>query len=133
MPGTKGKDGFMREALSAVDEESAGFFMHVAQILKGYHAKVAPIQDITARGPLVFGKASNGTCIIPLPIDRALWTEHAAHFVPGAVQSHKAANPDVKHYELWVTGTASKTAQERAAKNGAKTLEGVGSKVELTY
>ncbi|MGO9018521.1 MAG: hypothetical protein ACLQVJ_09255 [Syntrophobacteraceae bacterium] len=101
--------------------------------MRGYQAKVAPIQDISAFGPLVFAKASNGTVIVPLPLDYAIWTESASQRVPDAIRSYKVINPNSKNYEFWLTGTASKMAKEESAKLGIQIMENVGNRIEFTY
>ncbi len=132
LSGAKGRDDFLRYALSADDEESANFFRYTAEMLSGYQVKIAPVQDISVFGPLVFAKASNGTVIIPLPLDYAIWTELASERVPDAVRSFKAANPKVKKYEIWLTGTASKMVKEETAKLGVQAQWNVGSVIEFT-
>lgn len=129
----KGRDAFLRYALSADSEESADFFMYIAQIMSGYNAKVDPIQEISVYEPLVFARSSNGTVIMPLPLDYAFWTERASRRIPDAISSHKAVNPGSKKYEFWFTGTASKMVKDRSAKAGVKVVEKVGSRVELAY
>lgn len=131
--GARGREAFLRQALSAGDEESANFFMYCAEILKGYNSRVAPIQGINVFGPLTFAKASNGIVIIPLPLDVAIWTEPASQRVPDAIASYKAIDPNQKKYEFWLTGTASKMARGQAAKHGAQIVEKVGSRIELIY
>ncbi|MDR3554992.1 MAG: hypothetical protein P4L55_09590 [Syntrophobacteraceae bacterium] len=133
LTGARGRDAFLQAALSATDEESASFFEHAAEILWGYQTTVSPIKDLAVFGPLVFARAANGTVVIPLPIDRAIWTQSASQRVSGAMRSYRAANPNVKGYQFWLTGTASKLAKERAAKHGIKTVEYVGSRIELMH
>jgi hypothetical protein len=131
--GAKGRDALLRAALAADSEESAGFFMYVAEILKGYQAKVSPIEQISVYGPLVFARAKNGTVVIPLPIDHAMWTEISSQRVPEAMRAYKATNPGWKGFEFWLTGTASKMAKAEAGKAGIKTVEKIGNQIEFTY
>ncbi|MEN6438270.1 MAG: hypothetical protein ABFD97_06785 [Syntrophobacter sp.] len=129
----KGLDSFLRYALSADSEESATFFVHIAEMMRGYNMKVAPIDEVSVYGPIVFAKATNGVVMIPLPIDHAIWTERASQRVPDAFISFKGMHPGLKNYELWYTGTASKVVQERSRKLGIKTVENATSKFEFTY
>lgn len=129
----RGIDSFLRYALSADGEESANYFMHIAEMMRGYHQKVAAVDEISVYGPIVFAGASNGTVMIPLPIDRAIWTERAGQRVPDAFASFKAGNPGIRNLELWYTGTASKMVQERSKKLGLKTIENATYKFEFTY
>lgn len=123
----------LREAgLSARDEESASFFQYMAEILPWCQAKIAPIQDVSVFGPLVFPKVSDGMVIIPLPLDRALWTERYSLQVSGAIRSYKAMHPNLKRYEFRPTGTASKAAKEKSARHGIETVE-IRSSTRLSY
>ena len=133
LSGARGRDAFIQLALSADDEESANFFMQVAETLRAYHSKVSPIKDISVYGPLVFARASSGAVLIPLPLDAAIWTERASQRVPAAFSAYKAANPGVKKFEVWVTGSASKMAKEELAKLGGQVSEKVDKRIEFVF
>ena len=133
LPATMGREAFIRDSLTADSEESANYFTFVAQMLRGYSSKISPIREISVDGPLVFAAASNGTTMIPLPLDYAMWTQKAGSRVPAAVAAHKAANPGSKKYEFWITGTASKLVRDQAAKKDIKCVEKAGSQLDLVY
>jgi hypothetical protein len=133
LSGAGGRDAFIQQALSAVDEETANFYMNIAETMKGFQSKGSPIREISVYGPLVFAKAANGVVLIPLPLDHGIWTEKASQRVPMATASCKAANPKVKKYEAWVTGTVSKRAKEEMAKLGIQVVERVDKKIEFVY
>jgi hypothetical protein len=133
LSGATGREAFVQLALSADDEESANFFMNIAETMKGYNSKVSSIREISVYGPLVFAKAANGVVLIPLPLDHGLWTERAGQRVPMAMDAHKAANPGSKKYEAWVTGTVSKLAKEGMGKLGVQVVEKVNNRVEYLY
>ncbi len=133
LSGARGRDAFIQQALTAEDEESANFFMQLAETLRGYHAKVSPIKELSTFGPLVFAKASNGSVLIPLPLDRGIWTQRASQRVPAAFAAYKAASPGAKKFDVWVTGTLSKTAKEELAKLGAQVSEAVDKRIEFVF
>ncbi len=133
LSGARGRDLFIQQALTADDEESANFFMQIAETLRGYHSKVSPIKDISAFGPLVFARAASGVALIPLPLDAAIWTERASQRVPAAVSAYKAANPGAKKFEVWIIGTASKMAREELAKLGGQVSERIEKRVEFVF
>ncbi len=132
LPGAAGRNDFLRLATTADEEEMTEFFTRVAETLRGYHAKVAAVQDISVHGPLAFAKASNGMVMIPLPIDYATWTEKASEGVPEAIAAYRSRDPKQKKFEFWVTGTASKLAKEEAAKNGIQIVENAGRRIEFS-
>ena len=133
LPGTKGRDAFIQQALSANDEETANFFMNVAETMRGYQAKASPIRQISVYGPLVFAKAASGIVLIPLPLDYPIWTERAGQRVPAAMSAYKSSNPDSKKFETWVTGTVSKRAKEELAKLGIQVVERVDKRIEFIF
>ncbi len=133
LSGARGREAFIQLALSADDEESANFFMQVAETLRAYHSKVSPIKDISVYGPLVFARASSGAVLIPLPLDGAIWTERASQRVPAAFSAYKAANPGVKKFDVWVTGSASKMAKEELAKLGGQVSEKVDKRIDFVF
>ena len=133
LAGARGRDAFLQQALSANDEESANFFQYVAETMKGYQLTVAPVREISAFGPLVFAKTAAGIVLIPLPIDRGIWTERAAQRVPDAIAAFKSVSPESRKFEVWLTGTASKRVKEEMERRGAKVMENVGKRIEFVY
>ena len=133
LSGARGRDLFLQQTLAADGEESADFFMHIAETMRGYHSKVAPILEISVYGVLVFARASNGTVMIALPLDYLIWTDIASKLVFAAIAQHKAMDPGLKMCDIWLTGTASKMARDEAAKTGVKIVEKVGNQIEFTY
>jgi hypothetical protein len=107
--------------------------MYIAETMRGYAQKGSLIREISVYGPLVFAKAANGVALIPLPLDHGIWTERASQRVPMALSAFKAANPDVKKYDAWVTGTVSKLAKEQMRKNGIHVVERVDKQVGYIY
>ncbi len=133
LKGTIGRDAFLRFALAANDEESANFVMNIAEIMKGYHETVSPIEEIRVGSGLVFARAKNGSVIIPFPVDHFFWTEQADEFVRTSVRNHKASGKPWPSggVTLWVTGTASPLAKSTLEELGIKVTERVDQKIEL--
>lgn len=133
LQGAKGRDMFLQQATTADDEETASFYMYVAETLRGMQQKGARIQDIRVFGPLVFARAANGTVLVPLPLDQGLWTERASQRVPDGITAYKAQNPGARKFEFWVTGTVSKLARDQLAKLGATVVERCDKQIEYVY
>ncbi|MGA2404376.1 MAG: hypothetical protein ABSG91_22185, partial [Syntrophobacteraceae bacterium] len=133
LSGAKGRDSFIQVALLADDEETANFFQNMAETMKGYQLKAAPIREISGRGPVVFAKAANGVVLVPFPLDHGVWTERASQRIPDAFGKYKASNPGVKKYEVWVTGTVSKRAADEMKKLGVQVVENVDKRIEFAY
>ncbi len=133
LQGAKGRDLFLQQATTADDEETASFYMYAAETLRGLQQKGAGIQDIRAFGPLVFARSANGVILVPLPLDHGFWTERASQRVPDAITAYRAANPNARKFEFWVTGTVSKLAQDELAKLGAKVVERSDKQIDYVY
>jgi hypothetical protein len=134
MDGTRGSASLIYAALQAHDEVSANFVMHVTEMLKGYHQKVAPIQQIMIESPLVFARAANGAVVIPLPVDYGMWTERASQLVPALLERYQKRNYNpagVNKFEMWVTGTLTPTAKQQLAELGADVVENVHTRIEF--
>jgi hypothetical protein len=112
------------------EDRGDGFNLGVAETMQAYQYKATSIREISIYGPMVFAKSANGTVLIPLPMDHAIWTERAGQRVPVAMAAYKAANPDDKKYEAWVMGTVSKLAREQMSKLGVQTVERVGKQID---
>lgn len=131
--GSMGRDAFLQQALSADDEETANFYMAIAETMRGYAQKVSPIQEIGVYGPLVFARAKNGVVMVPLPLDQGFWTERASQRVPSALAAYRGNNPLAKNFEFWVTGTVSKLAADELAKVRVKVVERVDKRIEYVF
>jgi hypothetical protein len=128
----RGRDAFIKMALSAHDEETANFFMNTAETLRGYHLGVAPIQDITVIAPILFASGSNGHVVIPFPLDYGVYTERASKLFPDVLARYQAASPaKVKKYEFWVTGTLTPLARQQLGKLGVQTVENVSKRIQF--
>jgi len=133
LQGAKGRDVFLQQATTADDEETGNFYMYAAETLRGLQQKGAKIQDIRVFGPLVFARASNGTVLVPLPLDQGFWTERASQRVPDGITAYKAQSPNAKKFEFWVTGTVSKLAKDELARLGAGVVERCDKQIEYVY
>jgi len=97
----------------------------MAETMRGYNESVSPITDITVAFGLVFARAENGTVLIPVPIDRALWSERSERVMTNAIKSYKqmtGSQPTGK-LELWITGTATPLAKQELEKLGVGVVE----------
>jgi hypothetical protein len=134
MDGTRGSASFIYGALQAHDEVSANFVMQIAEILRGYHQKVAPVQEIMVEPPMVFARAANNTVVIPLPLDYGMWTERAGQLVPTLLDRYRNRNYDpsgISRLEMWVTGTLTPMARQQLSKLGINAVENVGTRIEF--
>ncbi|MDY0038821.1 MAG: hypothetical protein RBS57_00800 [Desulforhabdus sp.] len=132
MKGTRGVDGFIQLSLAADDEETANFFTNMAEILRGYHAEISPIRQISTVPPLAFARSADGNLLIPFPLDYGMWTEKASTAVPKLITHYRQSNPPVKgKHLLWVTGSVTPLAKKELGKLGIEVVEHVDRRIEL--
>jgi hypothetical protein len=124
----RSRDAFLTLTLSAQDEVDANFFTQMAETLRGYHETVASITEITAIPPMVLAKATNGSVLMPFPLDHGSWTERAANLIPQILANAKAAG-FTEPYDLWVTGTLSPVARQQLRKLGITATENVDARL----
>jgi hypothetical protein len=130
MTNARGRDAFVKLALSADDEVSANFFTQMAETLHGYHETVSPIRQITVKAPAVLAQAANGSVLVPYPLDYGVWTQKADESSSRLLASHKGAKGPGT-FELWVTGTLSPLARQQLTGRGVKVVENVDARIDF--
>jgi hypothetical protein len=130
LSGTRGREAFINFALQAVDESSANFMQNMAEILAAYQQTVSPIQEITAPG-VIMARATNGTVLIPFPLDYGVWTVRAERVVKNTLAGYKRDRRSPARFEFWVTGTVSPLARRQLEAQGIKVVEHVDRRIGM--
>lgn len=105
------RNDFLKVAATAVSEGDARYYQNAAQLLRAYHEGAAPIERIFVVDGWVGAYSYEGTLVIPLPADYAVWTRpvsEAADAIAGAVMDSTEAG----EAELVVSGSLSERARE---------------------
>jgi hypothetical protein len=103
---------FLEKACRALTEQDANYFQRLAQILARYHKTKTPLSSIRIESDRVCAMDSNGTLVVPLSCDYAIWSEHAAGRVEAFTQLSQRRS-EIKGLALWVDGKVSeRTAAE---------------------
>ena len=97
----------------------------MAETMQGFNESVSPITDINVAFGLVFAKAENGSVLIPVPIDRAIWGERSERTMTNAIKSYKqvTGSKPIGKLELWISGTATPLAKQELEKLGVGVVE----------
>ena len=129
----QGRDIFINRILTAEDEEMANYFQNMAETMRGFNESVSPITNITVAFGVVFARAENGSVLIPIPIDRALWSDRSEWIMTNAIKSYKevAGSQPIGKMELWITGTATPLTKQELGKLGVGVVENVSKRIEL--
>jgi hypothetical protein len=109
-------------ALNARSETDALVYQRIAELLRGIHERVAPIQRLASDGRFVRAYLAGGVRITPLEVDELFWTR------PVARLADAGAGPDpegvaLTRRELWLTGTASPRARAELEARGFVVVE----------
>jgi hypothetical protein len=105
--GVRGRDQIAAFAGAAAKEDRARLIVAAVKMLAHYHAKVAPLAEVRAPGPLI-ARTGAGAIVVPAPLDYVPWTEAVATF---------ARRPDLKAGKrtVWLTGRLSARAKQQFA------------------
>lgn len=103
---------FLERACRALTEQDANYFQRLAQILARYHKTKTPLSSIRIENDRICAVDSNGTLVVPLSCDYAIWTEHAAARVDAFGQLPQAPGGEIKGLALWVDGKVSERAAQ---------------------
>lgn len=102
---------FLDKACRALTEQDANYFQSLAQILARYHKTKAKLISIGLENNRICAMDSNGTLVIPLSCDYAIWSENAAARVETFSQLPQTRS-EIKGLALWVDGKVSERAAQ---------------------
>jgi hypothetical protein len=102
---------FLEVANRALTEQDANYFQSLAQILARYHKTKAKLVSIALENERVSAMDANGTLVIPLSCDYAIWSENAAARVELFTQLPQSRS-EIKGLALWVDGKVSERAAQ---------------------
>jgi hypothetical protein len=102
---------FLAAATRALTEQDANYFQSLAQVLARYHKTKTPLSSIRLESGRVCAMDSQGTLVIPLSCDYAIWSEHAAARVEAFIQLPQSRS-EIKGLALWVDGKVSERAAQ---------------------
>jgi hypothetical protein len=131
MGGVKGRDRFIELCLRAQDEVGANYFQNVAEILLGYHTKVAKLTEIVPLKGIAAASASNGHTVVPLAWDYGLYEEAVAKRMDYGVQEFKKRGLSTQ-FDVWTTGRSSKRLKKEAAARGFQITENIEKTIPIT-
>jgi hypothetical protein len=108
---------FLTDAVKALTPEDAFFFQRVAQILARYHATAAPLRAIRFEGGIITALDQNGTLVVPVSLDYAIWAERTARCAEEFAAIDKSRG-DIKALALWTDGQVSNRLRDELKKRG---------------
>jgi len=106
---------FLERACRALTDDDANYFQRLAQVLARYHKTKTPLSSIGLENDRITAMDSNGTLVIPLSCDYAIWSEPAAARVEAFSQLPQSRS-EIKGLALWVDGKVSERATQELKK-----------------
>jgi hypothetical protein len=119
---------FIAAAGLVTRQSVARFYRETAQLMAGYHTKIAPVVSLGRIGNIPFLKRADGTVLLVLPLDYIFKTESVAnklHVIDEGLK--KTGNVFAK--ELWLTGKVNNGSREMLETSGWKITEEIGEKL----
>jgi hypothetical protein len=109
-------NAFLAAACRALTDEDALYFQRIAQILAQYSARAARLHSIRTDGGIITALDNQGTLVVPVSLDYAIWAERTARRTEEFVGLAKAGG-DIRALTLWTDGRVSeRLAQEFKAR-----------------
>jgi hypothetical protein len=108
--GAAGRGQFIEHALAANSEEQALFFQQTAEMLRGHHQSIAPIERVEIFFGIPLAHARNGEVAVFLPIDHLQWTGRVAEIAAHVASRRPRTRPGEK-LVLWMPGTLTARAR----------------------
>jgi len=106
---------FLTAAVRALTADDAFFFQRAAQILAKYHATTTPLRAILLNEDIVTALDRNGTLVVPVSLDYAIWAEYAARRIDQFVALDRS-HEEIKALALWTDGRLSERLCEELKK-----------------
>src|SRR5438477_4727633 len=97
---------FLGQASNALTEQDAIYFERLAQVLAAYSKNKAQLRAIRTENGVVSAQDRNGTVVVPLSCDYAIWSERNAGRLTDFANLMQG-DSDVKGLTLWVDGKVS--------------------------
>ncbi len=129
--GVKGRERFIQLCLRAQDEVGANYFQNVAEIMVGYHTKVAKLKEIAPMVGIGAVTAANGRVLVPLAWDYGLYEKAVAQRMDYAAKEFKKQGLGTK-FDVWTTGRSSKRLKQEAKARGFTVTENIEKTIPIT-
>lgn len=126
MAWVKGIDVFISNANLATNKTVALAYRIRAQMMAGYHAKVAPAESIRNIDGVLTLQLKNGAMVLLAPVDYVVWTKRLADKVD-SFEKTISQMTDVSGKELWITGKFDKAARASFESKGWKVKDSAGT------
>jgi hypothetical protein len=126
MEGATHRTALLEAALDARSETDALVYQRIAEMLRAIHEQVSPVVALERGNRFVRATLADGRRVIPVEVDRLVWTGALERMVDDAPLLDDAQAFD----ELWLSGSASAQARTELAARGFVVVERVFERLE---
>jgi hypothetical protein len=131
LQGVKGREKYIELCLRAQDEIGANYFQNIAEIMVGYHTKVAALTEIVPMLGISAATASNGRTLVPVAWDFGVYEKAVAERMDYAASEFNRRGLSTK-FDVWTTGRVSAKLKAEAAERGFTVVENIERTVPIT-
>ena len=131
LQGVRGREKYIELCLRAQDEIGANYFQNIAEIMVGYHTKVAPLTEIVPLLGISAVAASNGRTLVPVAWDFGVYEKAVAQRMDYAAHEFGQRGLSTK-FDVWTTGRVSAKLKAEAAKRGFTVVENIERTIPIT-
>ena len=131
LQGVKGRDKYIELCLRAQDEIGANYFQNIAEIMVGYHTKVARLTEIVPLLGISAATASNGRTLVPVAWDFGVYEKAVAQRMDYAAQEFARRGLPTQ-FDVWTTGRVSAKLKAEAARRGFTVVENIERTIPIT-
>lgn len=131
LEGVEGREKFIELCLRAQDEIGANYFQNIAEIMVGYHTKVAKLTTIVPLLGISAATASNGRVLVPVAWDFGVYEKAVAQRMDYAAQEFGRRGLSTK-FDVWTTGRVSAKLKAEAARRGFTVVENIERTISIT-
>jgi hypothetical protein len=122
LEGVENRAALVEAALNARSETDALVYQRIAELLRGIHERVAPIERLATDGRFVRAYLAGGVRITPIEVDELFWTRPTARLVEAGAGPDPTGAALVRR-ELWLTGAASPRTRRELEARGLVLVE----------
>ena len=117
LEGTEDRAAFIEAAVGAQSEQEARSYQRMAEIMRQFGESEGGLQRIVNVDGQLAARAADGTLIVPVRSDHAVWTKQVEGFAESMARA-AGRDPEVMKARIVFSGTLSPTARQR--------MEGLG-------
>ncbi len=128
MKEVKGLETFFSVASAVTERKVAVFYRFIAQMMAGYNAHVAPVEQIVIIDGTLHVKTQSGLVVLISSVDYLFWTAKVKEKM-NRLDEQIGAMAGVNGKELWISGEIDTNAKEMFARRKWKVVDNANTEL----